>query len=569
MQKQQGFLSMVAVVLILLTGFVAVSAMHAYSSEINATVENNLARQAFFAAEAGMRRASYYLLAEDESAHLSCVNSDSDALVGDVSVTDASLNGGDAQFTVTNQHPSGSLYQASSAVLSTSVSNSDNTFNVNSTTGYASSGFFVAGQEVVQYSGITASSFTGLTRGVMGTAAAAHASATTLSQKQCSLLSTGVVKDFSNPLAKRSIAFDIVFIPVPDGWAVGKDTGGDARVARFNKPTAGGWNYQLAAGIDKELKSVSIVNKDLGWAVGKKFSSPKRFNIVRWDGSSWSEIASADQPSTVNDDFIVDLDGVSAVSDHDVWAVGKGYKKWWPMTPQYIILHYNGTKWCVLGAGGDGCSSIGNVSASDTNNDLKAVHIIDTNNDGNGDFGFAVGKNAKLVRFNGSWTDMTLGGDELKGVFVVSTSEAWAVGKKNSVWRWNGGSWAKLHGSSGLGGISGDPEWRSVYMLDTNGDGRADDGWMVGKSDNAARYSPASGGQWTNSNTSGMGNLNGVSMFSSNDVWAVADGGDVTHWDGSNWTRTAPPNGANQNLKAISLIMETMRVRGNWRELFA
>ena len=565
MQKQQGFLSMVVVVLIVLTGFVAVSAMHAYSSEVNATTLNNVGRQAFFAAEAGVQRASYYLLAKDESVRLSCDNNDVKALVGNVNLTVASLNDDDAQFTVTNQHPSGSIYQVNSAVLNGSVSESDKTFNVNSTIGYASSGFFVAGQEVIQYGGITVNSFTGLLRGALGSAAAAHASGASLSQDQCSLLSTGVVKDFSNPQTKRSIGFNTVKIPAFDGWVVGKDTGGDARVARFNQPIAGVWNYQLAAGINKELRGVSMANENIGWAIGKRLTGPRRFNIIHWNGSNWSEISI--QPPTSSNNYILDLNSVSAVSDHDVWVVGKGYQNTWPY--YYTIVHYDGSQWCLLGPGGQGCTAMTNVQAADSNHDLKSVHVIDTNDDGMGDFGFAVGENAKFVRFNGSsWIEMAMGGNELKGVFVVSTSEAWAVGKKNSVWRWNGSSWAKLHGSTGLGGISGNPEWRSVYMLDTNGDGLADDGWMVGKSNNAARYSPASGGQWTTMKTSGMGHLNGVAMFASNDVWAVADGGDMAHWDGSAWTRTTPPAGASQHLKAIALLMGTANVKGDWQEVF-
>ena len=567
MQKQQGFLSMIVVLLILLTGVFAVAALHAFSATVSATTVNNFGHQAFFAAEAGMQRAGYYLLTENISEQLSC-----NTLENNINLTAVSLSGGDvnAQFTVTNEHPTNGIYQANSAILATEIYDTDIALNVNSTAGYASSGFVTIDFEVIQYSSITATSFNDLVRGRMGTEAVPHRGAAIVSQHQCSLLSTGVAKDFVSPLAKRSIAFNLVLnVPAPEGWAVGKNIGDDARVVSFNKPIEGIWNYQLAADINKELKGVSIINKDLAWAVGKKLSEPTRFNIIRWDGSSWTEIIA--QPPVEDNGYILDLEAVSVVSDHDVWAVGKGIEEWrWPLQPRYNILHYDGTEWCLLGVGGNGCSSISVANSIDTTTHLKAVHVIDSDGDGEGDFGFAAGKDGKFLKFNGSgWTEIAMGGSEVKGVFVLSATDAWAVGKSNTVFHWSGSFWQKLDGNTGLAGIAGDPEWRGVYMLDTDGDGEADDGWMVGKGNRAARYSPDSGGQWTDHNTTGVGNMNAVAMFSSTDVWAVADDGNLAHWDGSAWTVIEPPDDEDQNLKDISLFVGVRMAIGGWQELFS
>lgn len=55
------------------------------------------------------------------------------------------------------------------------IGSADTSVQVMSTTPFPSSGFIVIGTETIQYTGITPTSFTGLTRGALGTTAAAHA----------------------------------------------------------------------------------------------------------------------------------------------------------------------------------------------------------------------------------------------------------------------------------------------------------------------------------------------------------------------------------------------------------
>ena len=49
--------------------------------------------------------------------------------------------------------------------------------------------------------------------------------------------------------------------------------------------------------------------------------------------------------------------------------------------------------------------------------------------------------------------------------------------------------------------------------------------------------------------------LNGVALVSQNDTWAVGEGGDIYHWDGTDWSSVASPT--TNTLNAVSLASAT------------
>ena len=61
--------------------------------------------------------------------------------------------------------------------------------------------------------------------------------------------------------------------------------------------------------------------------------------IGHWDGSSWTQVAS---PNAGRDDF---LDGVSATSAIDAWAVGAYYGH--ARVERDLFEHWDGTGWTV------------------------------------------------------------------------------------------------------------------------------------------------------------------------------------------------------------------------------
>lgn len=72
----------------------------------------------------------------------------------------------------------GSFHYNKTTTLASAINNSVTTIPVVSTTGFSSTGAIVIEFEIITYTGITATSFTGCTRGVAGSPAASHASGT-------------------------------------------------------------------------------------------------------------------------------------------------------------------------------------------------------------------------------------------------------------------------------------------------------------------------------------------------------------------------------------------------------
>src|SRR5205807_2050135 len=130
-----------------------------------------------------------------------------------------------------------------------------------------------------------------------------------------------------------------------DAWAVGyENSSGDktlilhwngARWSRVPSPNAGGF--------DNILNGTSAVSATDAWAVGVKFHNAACFCTValHWDGTSWSRVPSPSPGSAGSQ-----LNGVSADSKTDAWAVG------WrnPGAANYktLTLHWNGTSWSLV-----------------------------------------------------------------------------------------------------------------------------------------------------------------------------------------------------------------------------
>lgn len=77
-----------------------------------------------------------------------------------------------------------------STTLNGAISNTDTTIVVVSTTGFSTSGAIIIGAELITYTGITATSFTGCTRGAAGSSNVTHASGTAVSGAQVAVADT-------------------------------------------------------------------------------------------------------------------------------------------------------------------------------------------------------------------------------------------------------------------------------------------------------------------------------------------------------------------------------------------
>lgn len=113
----------------------------------------------------------------------------------------------------------GSFFYDDTTTLTSDISNSDATIPVASTTGFSSAGAIFIGAELITYTGKTATSFTGCTRGAANSQPAAHtsgasvagaqvaaANTTTLLQLNTTTLSNGVTLDTSTQEISVAIA---------------------------------------------------------------------------------------------------------------------------------------------------------------------------------------------------------------------------------------------------------------------------------------------------------------------------------------------------------------------------
>src|SRR6266699_3438247 len=88
------------------------------------------------------------------------------------------------------------------------------------------------------------------------------------------------------------------------------------------------------------INSIAHVSANDIWAVGDSIDQSNRNNsqplIEHWDGTSWSIVASPN-PNTINV-----LNGITAISSNDIWAVG--YTNPGSNT-QTLTEHWDGTSW--------------------------------------------------------------------------------------------------------------------------------------------------------------------------------------------------------------------------------
>jgi hypothetical protein len=159
-------LSLMGTVVVSLVGIENYSALHQAQT-----------LEAYWIAEAGVQRALTYMSREDGS----CT-----AITGAAQFTNVMLGRG--TFTVTAIR-----YLPSPTTLSANITNTDTTITVGDTTGYAPRGRIAIDSELIAYTGTTATTFTGAKRGMDGTTAAAHSSGATVSQYQCTIVSTGTI----------------------------------------------------------------------------------------------------------------------------------------------------------------------------------------------------------------------------------------------------------------------------------------------------------------------------------------------------------------------------------------
>jgi hypothetical protein len=264
-----------------------------------------------------------------------------------------------------------------------------------------------------------------------------------------------------------------------DIWAVGTQNAGTAKV----HPAAEHWDgstWTLVptpfAGLgENALNGVSAIATDDVWAVGywqpeKKVDAAFHTLTEHWDGTSWTVVDSPTVPSSGSNT----LTAVSAISDHNVWAVGYYFAA--NGDRRTLIEHYDGTSWSIVaspnpGGVSDALLGVAAVAAGD-------VWAVGYTSDG---FGYT----ALVEHFDGvSWTRAAPAADPsssegvLAGVTQDGSSNVVAFGYhvigddyRTLVERWNGSSWSISPSVDGTDGVVTVLRGGSVLGADT---------WAVG-----------------------------------------------------------------------------------------
>jgi len=291
------------------------------------------------------------------------------------------------------------------------------------------------------------------------------------------------------------------------------------------------------------LVGVSALSSTDAWAVGH-YGSPAGIDetlIGRWDGVGWDAVSSPNPPDSLGSRLL----GVTALSPTDVWAVGS-YDD--AAAVKTLVEHWDGTTWTLMPSpspGKKGGSTLEGVTAV-AQNDVWAVGHT------------GAGKKSKTLveHWDGkAWSrqpspNVGARGSALHGVSAASTADIWAVGddfaaQRTLVEHWDGSAWSVVKSPSpGTAALSG------VAALS------ADDAWAVGTYTSHATGAYVTlverwdGSAWQkvpspNPAESLEARLVGVSALSPSDAWSAGtyDTGArfrplVEHWDGTDWTQS-------------------------------
>lgn len=243
------------------------------------------------------------------------------------------------------------------------------------------------------------------------------------------------------------------------------------------------------------------------------------------------------------------LFGVAAISEDDVWATGQFIPNSGPVMP--LFEHWNGHTWQVVSSPTPAGAQFSQMSglAAISEDDVWAVGTLLTT--AGDDQTFIEHWNGFQWKIVPSPNPAGAANSSLHTVAAVSHSNVWAVGEtRNSsgsastlIEHWNGHSWQIVSSPNASGSTSS-------FLLGVATVPHDEDVWAVGASFNSAGAFQALIERWNGhmwqivpSTAPAGGDLSGVAAVSHNDVWAVGDFEVsighlrvlIEHWNGHTW----------------------------------
>lgn len=541
-QQQLGALLMTMVFILVVVGLLATVVTRMLSSNAASSYARISAVRAGYIAHGGLEQAIEAMLNTDRtrlSTHVACADINSDS-----NVNQGTLGKGSYTVSATHVYPS-------PTTLSASLDDSSTTITVASTSGYESKGRIMLDNEVIDYTGTTATTFTGATRGAANTTAASHASGTPVGQNACVLTAIGGVPSATttNSYSRRKYSRQIT--QLPEGWAVGESDGSKTTVLRWN-----GASWQATgphSGVpDQQMNAISVLSYDDIWAVGNTDGS--NANLNHWNGSSWTNYTPNGSaiPRNLNSVSCANTDSCRAVGDAD-----SGYA---------FMLKWNGTNWRRV----DSVDLVGvpnqnlNSVFCPANNTCWAVGDND-------------GSNLNINRLaDDNWENVTAVDNvasPLNSVYCNSSTDCVAVGDAEGgralIMEYDGTNWTRL--ASGQQTSVANANLNKVFCLSSS------ECWAVGAaSGGEANINKWDGSNWAEMSTSELNgipalNLTDIYCSNSNDCWAVGQSSitksTIVHWDGSKWTQFDDGNLGTEDLYGVGFIEAPNVSLMSWQDM--
>jgi len=309
------------------------------------------------------------------------------------------------------------------------------------------------------------------------------------------------------------------------------------------------------------LQAVTCVSASDCWAVGYYFPDGgiAQTLIERWDGASWTMVASPNTSATRNNALLA----VTCSGESDCWAVGIYYAP--GSIDQTLIERWDGSSWTI-------------VTSPDTSatqyNYLDGVTCASASEcwavgDYSLDYAHGLPYQTLIERWDGaSWTIVSspnssvTQANALRSVTCASDSDCWAVGFYNLgnpvlsaanqtlIEHWDGTSWSIVNSPNTS--LTRDNVLRAVSCASDS------DCWAVGYyssgSANQTLTARWDGRSWTlitspNTSSTQSNFLYGVTCTSPLDCWAAgyyysgsANQTLIERWDGSSWAVITSPN---------------------------
>ena len=239
--------------------------------------------------------------------------------------------------------------------------------------------------------------------------------------------------------------FSVSALSSNDVWAVGRTYDGPL-IEHWDGNV---WSVVASPGsVGTGLSGVTAISSTNAYAAGNTFGPFSRPFILQWDGAQWNQLSLG---APAKRGFGDELAGVSASSASDIWAVGTrtAYRR---VRDSALVEHFDGTNWlhvASLNPGGRHGTQLNAVTALSAH-DVWAV----------GSFGTRVGGGTSrtfIEHWNGTrWTRMHTahpGSNHVSvvtGVDAISSSRAFTSGTfvdgtyRTMTMNWDGKRWIQL-----------------------------------------------------------------------------------------------------------------------------